>query len=45
MIRYTPLRPFVIHLNHTGASLGAAVNRPPAGAVGEGDAVVGGSTT
>lgn len=45
VIRYTPLRPFVIHLNHTGASLAAAVNGPPAGAVGEGDAVVGGSTT
>ncbi|OBI10385.1 phosphoglycerate mutase [Mycolicibacter heraklionensis] len=45
VIRYTPLRPFVIHLNHTGASLAAAVNGPPPGAVGEGDAVVGGSTT
>lgn len=45
VIRYTPLRPFVIHLNHTGASLAAAVHSAPAGAGGESDAVVGGSTT
>lgn len=45
VIRYTPLRPFVIHLNHTGASLAAAVKSSPAAAVGESDAVVGGSTT
>ncbi|OBJ32309.1 histidine phosphatase family protein [Mycolicibacter heraklionensis] len=45
VIRYTPLRPFVIHLNHTGASLAAAVQGSPAGPVGESDAVVGGSTT
>ncbi|MGB3331270.1 MAG: histidine phosphatase family protein [Mycobacterium sp.] len=45
VIRYTPLRPFVIHLNHTGASLAAAVKISPAGPVGESDAVVGGSTT
>lgn len=45
VIRYTPLRPFVIHLNHTGASLAAAVKSSPAGPVGESDAVVGGSTT
>lgn len=44
VIRYTPLRPFVIHLNHTGASLAAAVKSSPAGAVPESDAVVGGST-
>jgi len=44
VIRYTPLRPFVIHLNHTGASLAAAVQSSPAGPVGESDAVVGGST-
>lgn len=44
VIRYTPLRPFVIHLNHTGASLAAAVQSSPAGTVGESDAVVGGST-
>ena len=45
VIRYTPLRPFVIHLNHTGASLAAAVQSSPAGAVPDSDAVVGGSTT
>ncbi|WP_067973801.1 histidine phosphatase family protein [Mycolicibacter icosiumassiliensis] len=45
VIRYTPLRPFVIHLNHTGASLAAAVQSSPAGAAPESDAVVGGSTT
>ena len=45
VIRYTPLRPFVIHLNHTGASLAAAVQSSTAGPVGESDAVVGGSTT
>ena len=45
VIRYTPLRPFVIHLNHTGASLAAAVKSSPSGPVGESDAVVGGSTT
>lgn len=45
VIRYTPLRPFVIHLNHTGASLAAAVRSSPAGAVPDSDAVVGGSTT
>lgn len=45
VIRYTPLRPFVIHLNHTGASLAAAVKGSPAPTGGESDAVVGGSTT
>ncbi|ORV40917.1 phosphoglycerate mutase [Mycolicibacter engbaekii] len=45
VIRYTPLRPFVIHLNHTGASLAAAVRSSPAPAGHESDAVVGGSTT
>ncbi|OBH17327.1 histidine phosphatase family protein [Mycolicibacter sinensis] len=45
VIRYTPLRPFVIHLNHTGASLAASVKiSPPAGSSSS-DAVVGGSTT
>lgn len=41
VIRYTELRPFVVHVNHTGAELAAALSatRPPAG-----DAVVGGST-
>lgn len=45
VIRYTPLRPFVIHVNHTGASLAAAVQIPPPDDGRDGDAVVGGSTT
>ncbi|MCV7385120.1 histidine phosphatase family protein [Mycolicibacter longobardus] len=45
VIRYTQLRPFVIHLNHTGASLGAAVKDSPPDVGREGDAIVGGSTT
>lgn len=45
VIRYTPLRPFVIHVNHTGASLGAAVQDPPPADSRPADAVVGGSTT
>lgn len=45
VIRYTPLRPFVIHLNHTGASLGAAVKNSPPESGAESDAVVGGTTT
>jgi hypothetical protein len=56
VIRYTPLRPFVIHVNHTGAALTAGLlTKPPkADADGEADnkdgevppedAVVGGST-
>lgn len=53
VIRYTPLRPFVIHVNHTGAALNSALSTPPAppttektadGDVPSGDAVVGGST-
>lgn len=46
VIRYTTLRPFVIHLNHTGARLAAAVTAPPPtdGDTGRSDAVVGGST-
>jgi broad specificity phosphatase PhoE len=49
VIRYTALRPFVIHVNHTGASLNSALTAPPAaekakeGDVPAGDAVVGGS--
>lgn len=42
VIRYTPLRPFVVHVNHTGAALAAvlsAVSPEPSG-----DAAVGGST-
>ena len=50
VIRYTTLRPFVLHVNHTGAQLSAALRAPhptaaessdPAG-VAAGDAVVGG---
>ena len=46
VIRYTPLRPFVIHVNHTGASLAATLTAPlpDEGASGKSDAVVGGST-
>ena len=48
VIRYTKVRPFVLHLNHTGAQLAAAGSAPaptqPGGGTGEGDAVVGGST-
>lgn len=54
VIRYTALRPFVVHVNHTGARLAAAL-KAPASSGGEadgeshdqlpsGDAVVGGST-
>ncbi len=45
VIRYTPLRPFVIHLNHTGASLAASVKISPPADSSSSDAVVGGSTT
>ncbi|CAN3129510.1 histidine phosphatase family protein [Mycobacterium sp. smrl_JER01] len=50
VVRYTPLRPFVIHVNHTGVALNAALSAPPpapnaeSGDVPGGDAVVGGST-
>ncbi len=46
VIRYTPLRPFVLHLNHTGNRLTAGLNAPPApkGQTPSGDAVVGGTT-
>lgn len=49
VIRYTPLRPFVLHVNHTGARLSAGLRTaPPPPAEGKeepsGDAVVGGST-
>ncbi len=43
VIRYTPVRPFVVHLNHTGAQLASALSAPPADK--SGDAVVGGSTS
>jgi probable phosphomutase (TIGR03848 family) len=46
VIRYSELRPFVVHVNHTGAELASALTAPPrtAGAVTGGDAVVGGTT-
>lgn len=44
VIRYTPLRPFVVHLNHTGAQLAVAAKPAPKAADDDGDAVVGGST-
>lgn len=43
VIRYTEVRPFVVHVNHTGAQLASALAAPPP-AVANGDAVVGGST-
>jgi probable phosphomutase (TIGR03848 family) len=46
VIRYTPLRPFVVHVNHTGTQLAAGLSaKPPkADEVPPEDAVVGGST-
>jgi probable phosphomutase (TIGR03848 family) len=49
VIRYTALRPFVMHVNHTGAALTAALLAKPepsgdAGSDAGSDAVVGGST-
>jgi len=45
VIRYTPMRPFVLHVNNTGADLAAGLKPPPAdGEVPTGEAVVGGST-
>jgi probable phosphomutase (TIGR03848 family) len=41
VIRHTPLRPFVLHVNHTGPALTAALWAKPEPS---GDAVVGGST-
>jgi hypothetical protein len=49
VIRYTPLRPFLIRLNDTGGSVADLVRKPAASRAGgqgrpggEGDAVVGG---
>lgn len=42
VIRYTAMRPFVVHVNHTGAELASALSTPPDD--GAGDAVVGGTT-
>jgi probable phosphomutase (TIGR03848 family) len=49
VVRYTPLRPFVVHINHTGPALAAGLTAPPpkegeTEAAPSGDAVVGGST-
>ncbi len=48
VIRYTPLRPFVVHVNHTGPQLATALSVAPVvdGGGGEpaGEATVGGST-
>lgn len=46
VIRYTQIRPFVIHVNHTGGELASVLSAPPPqkNDEGEGDAVVGGST-
>lgn len=47
VIRYTPLRPFVLHVNHTGSRLSAGLRAAPATEAktqDSGDAVVGGST-
>lgn len=48
VIRYTPMRPFVVHVNHTGPQLASALSAPPAATSGAaeaaGDATVGGST-
>jgi broad specificity phosphatase PhoE len=46
VIRYTKLRPFVLHANHTGARLTSALTAAPAseGDTAADDAVVGGST-
>jgi probable phosphomutase (TIGR03848 family) len=44
VIRYTPLRPFVIHVNHTGGALASALNAPAPKEAPASDAVVGGST-
>lgn len=43
VVRYTQLRPFVLHVNHTGAQLAAALSGAPRPAA-DGDAVIGGST-
>jgi probable phosphomutase (TIGR03848 family) len=46
VIRYTSLRPFVLHVNHTGSRLSAVLTAPPEpqSETAPGDAVVGGST-
>ncbi len=46
VIRYTDARPYVLHVNHTGARLASVLHAAPAGAepTSGADAVVGGST-
>ncbi|MBJ7401289.1 histidine phosphatase family protein [Mycolicibacterium sp.] len=44
VIRYTPARPFVVHVNHTGAQLASALKASEKATDGGDDAVVGGST-
>ena len=46
VIRYTDARPYVLHVNHTGARLASVLHAAPAAAepASGGDAVVGGST-
>jgi probable phosphomutase (TIGR03848 family) len=44
VIRYTPARPFVLHVNHTGAQLASALKASDRPSDGSADAVVGGST-
>ena len=46
VIRYTDARPFVLHVNHTGAQLASALRAGPPSSESSsgGDAVVGGST-
>ena len=46
VIRYTSVRPFVVHVNHTGAQFASALTAPPAapGETDGADAVVGGAT-
>lgn len=44
VIRYTPMRPFVLHVNHTGADLASLTPPPADGQVPATDAVVGGTT-
>lgn len=43
VIRYTPVRPFVLHINHTGAALSSALTPKPSEQPST-DATVGGST-
>ena len=45
VIRYTPMRPFVLRVNNTGGDLASGLKPPPADAqVAPSDAVVGGAT-